>query len=467
MLFNSIEFLFFFLAVAVIYFCVSAKYRWLVLLVSSYYFYMNWNPAYAILIFISTLTTYFASVLIFKSGAKKSKLFLVFSLIVNLGILILFKYYNFINDTILKFLSQFGVSWDFPELNFLLPVGISFYTFQAIGYTLDVYRGDMEPEHHFGRYALFVSFFPQLVAGPIERATHLLPQFRNKIVFSYQNLDLGLKKILWGLIMKVGVADRVGIYVDAVYGNVQDHSGVTLWLASILFAIQIYCDFAGYSSIAIGTARILGFDLMENFRRPYFSTSISEFWSRWHISLSTWFRDYLYIPLGGNRVKLPRHLFNLLITFIVSGLWHGANYTFIIWGICHGVFLITEVLLKKNAVLTNKFKFNFWLLNWIVTQFCVVLAWVLFRSNNIQEAFIVLSKMITLEGANLFLDKTTLSYAFLSIGLLIIREIYLEFNLSIRFPKSILFRGIAYAILLYWIVLFGVVDSGQFIYFQF
>lgn len=310
------------------------KYRWAWLLAASYYFYMNWNPAYAILIFGSTIITYLCSLLLekYQTDRGKKRLFLTISLIINFGILFLFKYFNFVNETMFSVMEYLGVRWAVPNLDILLPVGISFYTFQAVGYTIDVYRGQLKAERHFGIYALFVSFFPQLVAGPIERASNLLPQFREKHVFNTSMAIDGLKLMLWGYFMKVVVADRLAVYVDAVYNNVDQHNGTSLLLASILFSFQIYGDFGGYSLIAIGAAKIMGFRLMTNFKRPYFATSIKAFWSRWHISLSTWFKDYLYIPLGGNRVSRKRHYYNLFVTFLVSGVWHGANMTFVIWG---------------------------------------------------------------------------------------------------------------------------------------
>ena len=466
MLFNSFAFLIFFPMVCLIYFILPYKYRWAFLLVASYYFYMNWKPIYAVLIFGSTLITYISAILVekFRTDLKLKKFFLVISLLLNFGILFIYKYFNFINESVFSILSYVNLQWEIPNLDILLPVGISFYTFQAVGYTIDVYRGDLKAERHLGIYALFVSFFPQLVAGPIERAKNLLPQFKQSFNVDYERISSGLKIMLWGFFMKLVVADRLSVYVDAVYNNVPKHNGTTLLLATVLFAIQIYCDFAGYSNIAIGAAKIMGYSLMENFRRPYFSRSISEFWKRWHISLSTWFKDYVYIPLGGNRVSTYRHLFNLFITFVVSGFWHGANWTFFIWGALHGIFLIVGVL--KNKLLKQQSSNHF--IDIIITLSLVLFAWIFFRANTISEAFVIIEKIFT-QHDSLFIDQTTLVYSLLGIAILLMKEIKDELGFRISFSKSsnIFVRYVYYLAMLTIILLFGVFDGGQFIYFQF
>ena len=309
-----------------------------------------------------------------------------------------------------------------------------------------------------------MSFFPQLVAGPIERAKNLLPQFKQSFNVDYERISSGLKIMLWGFFMKLVVADRLSVYVDAVYNNVPQHNGTSLLLATVLFAIQIYCDFAGYSNIAIGAAKIMGYSLMENFRRPYFSRSISEFWKRWHISLSTWFKDYVYIPLGGNRVSAYRHLFNLFITFLVSGIWHGANWTFFIWGALHGIFLIVGVL--KNKLLKQQSSNHF--IDIIITLSLVLFAWIFFRANTISEAFVIIEKIFT-QQESLFIDQTTLVYSLLGIAILLMKEIKDELGFRISFSKSsnIFVRYVYYLAMLTIILLFGVFDGGQFIYFQF
>lgn len=354
MLFNSINFLIFFPIVVLIYFLIPKRGRYLWLLAASYYFYMCWNVKYIVLILSSTLVTWIAGWFVFAWKEKaRRKAVLGASLLFNLGLLFFFKYFDFFWENCGKALGILGKSLPDKPFDVLLPVGISFYTFQALGYLFDVYRGKIEPERNFFRYALFVSFFPQLVAGPIERSDHLLQQM-NHIeeikVWDYENIAHGLMQMVWGLFQKMVIADRVAILVDMVFNNYYIYGTVPLAMGAAGFGLQIYCDFASYSAIAIGAARVMGFDLMENFDTPYFSRSISEFWHRWHISLSSWFRDYLYIPLGGNRCSRLRKYGNLLITFMVSGLWHGAGWTFLAWGMLHGVYQILGDLSKGARI---------------------------------------------------------------------------------------------------------------------
>ena len=331
MFFNSLEFAVFFPIVVGLYLLTPERFRWTLLLAASYYFYAAWKAEYLILILVSTLIDYTVALRMEKaSNPAKRRSWLIVSLCSNLGILFSFKYFNFFNDSVRTVFDQFNIFYDVPAFEVLLPVGISFYTFQTLSYTIDVYRGQRPAERHIGIFALYVAFFPQLVAGPIERSTRLLPQFFKKVELTYERTVDGLRLMLWGFFKKLVIADRVGAYVDVVYASPDDHSGMTVLIATYFFAFQIFCDFSGYSDIAIGSARILGYDLMDNFRRPYFSKSISEFWRRWHISLSTWFRDYVYIPLGGNRVVKWRWYYNLMVVFVVSGLWHGANWTFVV-----------------------------------------------------------------------------------------------------------------------------------------
>lgn len=467
MLFNSVGFLLFFPIVVVVYFLLPIRFRWVFLLIASYYFYMNWKPVYALLISFSTITTYLSAFFI-ESKKEYKKIFLVSNLVINLGILFVFKYFNFINESVFFWLSQMNLRWEVPNLNLLLPVGISFYTFQAIGYTIDVYRGELKAEKNLGVYALFVSFFPQLVAGPIERAKNLLPQFYEKHVFTYSNAVQGLRLMLLGYFMKVVVADRLSTYVDAVYNNVPHHNGMSLLIATLFFSIQIYCDFAGYSSIAIGAARIMGFRLMQNFNRPYFSASITEFWRRWHISLSTWFKDYFYIPLGGNRVPKNRNYFNLFLTFLVSGIWHGANWTFVIWGSIHGVYQIVEKLFKVGIVsqTNNPFRKFFRIL---LTYMLVLFSWIFFRANNLDDAGLIINK-IFLQIDKPFINPVVFFYGIIALGVLFLLEISQELNWGERFffkEKFRIYRSLSYVILTIIIVFFGVFDSSQFIYFQF
>jgi D-alanyl-lipoteichoic acid acyltransferase DltB (MBOAT superfamily) len=319
--------------VFIVYWALPHKCRWLLLLAASYYFYMSWNPKYVFLILFTTVISYSAARLLEIMESKKKKTWILAgTAVLCLGVLFLFKYFNFISESVTDFLSLFAIQLNPITLNLILPVGISFYTFQTLSYVIDVYKGDVQAEHHFGYYAVFISFFPQLVAGPIERTGNLLPQIKGEHKFDYDQAAYGLKLMAWGYFKKLAIADVVSVYVDAAYSSLGTCTGFDLLAAIFFFTIQIYCDFSGYSDIAIGTAKLLGIDLMTNFKSPYFSTSIKEFWSRWHISLSTWFRDYVYIPLGGNRCSKVKRDRNLLITFLTSGLWHGANWTYVVWG---------------------------------------------------------------------------------------------------------------------------------------
>lgn len=470
MLFNSFVFLLFFPLVCVAYFITPQKYRWLLLLAASYYFYMNWKPVYALLIGFSTVLTYLCGIVVDKTDDRnKKKIFLTISLIINFGILFVFKYLNFINQTVFELLEALNIRWEVPNLHILLPVGISFYTFQAVGYTIDVYRGSIKAEKHLGIYALFVSFFPQLVAGPIERAKNLLPQFRERHVFDAGLAAQGFKLMLWGMFMKVVIADRVSMYVNAVYNNCEQHTGSTFALATFLFAIQIYCDFGGYSLIAIGSAKVMGFRLMTNFERPYFALSVKDFWRRWHISLSTWFKDYLYIPLGGNRVGLLRNYFNLFTTFVVSGIWHGANWTFLIWGALHGTFQVIEKALGLNA--THRGKIGVKTLFQILGTFVLVdFAWIFFRANNVSEAFYIINRIFTNLNAPLYVGQTTLFYAAIGILVLFLKDAADEFfskRLNVLNNRCVSIRFAGYLFLIVSIILLGVFDNAQFIYFQF
>jgi len=342
MSFNSIDFFIFFPIVAILYYLIPRKGRGIWLLICSYYFYMNWNPVYALLILASTVITYVSSICIDNvqnSGRtdeqklKLKKLSVALSFISNIGILVYFKYTNFIIDNINALIGQFGGELRVPGLDILLPVGISFYTFQALGYTMDVYRGDIKAERNFFTYALFVSFFPQLVAGPIERSSNLLRQLYEDHKFDFENVRDGLMQMMWGFFMKMVIADRIAKVVDTVFADLQSYSGMTYLVIMLLFGIEIYCDFAGYSTIAVGAAKVMGFSLMENFNCPYLSSSIHEYWDRWHISMSSWFRDYVYFPLGGNRKGKVRKWINVFIVFILSGFWHGAAWNYVAWGV--------------------------------------------------------------------------------------------------------------------------------------
>lgn len=471
MLFNSFEFLVFFPVVCLIYFLLkNNRLRIPFLLIASYYFYMSWKPGYALLILTSTVLTYLCGLLVEKySGNKpKQKAFLVTSLVINFGILFLFKYFNFFGDSISALFSACGIGLQVPNLDVLLPVGISFYTFQAVGYSIDVYRGTIKAERNFITYALFVSFFPQLVAGPIERAKNLLPQFHEEHTFHYNDAIEGLKQMLWGFFMKLCVADMISEYVDAVFNNVAHHNGTSMLIATFFFTIQIYCDFGGYSNIAIGAARVMGFRLMENFHLPYFSLNIKEFWKRWHISLSSWFMDYVYIPLGGNRVSYPRHLLNLIITFLVSGLWHGANWTFVIWGGLHGVYQVLGNIWHKFV---HKPEYKSIFSRLFSMGFCFVLvafAWIFFRANNVTDAFTIVGKIFTKPGTP-FVDMSVLTQGVMALCILLFKDTKDQFgwNIHLLHSKSVIVRYISVIALMIYIVLFGALNGGQFIYFQF
>lgn len=470
MLFNSFDFLLFFPIVCIIYYLLmKANFRNLFLLIASYYFYMNWKPVYAVLLLSSTIITYVCGLYLEKlTETFKRKLLLSICLILNFGILFTFKYYNFINESIFDILSTLGLAWNVPNLDIMLPVGISFYTFMAAGYMIDVYRGTIKAERNFFTYALFVSFFPQLAAGPIGRAKNLLQQFNSEHQFEYQNIAEGFKQMVWGYFMKLCVADILCQYVDAVYNNIPNHNGTSILLAAILFTFQIYCDFAGYSNIAIGTARIMGYNLMENFKRPYLSLSMKEFWKRWHISLSSWFMDYLYIPLGGSRVKYGRHMLNLFITFLVSGLWHGSNWTFIAWGCVHGIFLIIENIFKKYIYNPKQDTAVSKLFSIVICFSLVTFAWIFFRANTITDAITIIDKIFTQPGI-LFINPSALIYGLVALIILITKDIvdHFEINFSFFHSKYLPIRYISIVFMISYIILFGTLDGGQFIYFQF
>ena len=471
MLFNSFGFLVFFPVVCLIYFSLPGlKWRNLFLLIASYYFYMNWKPVYALLILTSTVLTYCCGLLLEKYATNKGrkKTFLIISLVINFGILFLFKYFNFIGDSITYLFTILSIGWKVPNLDVLLPVGISFYTFQAAGYSIDVYRGTVKAERNFFTYALFVSFFPQLVAGPIERAKNLLPQFHTVHHFDYSNAIEGLKQMLWGFFMKLCVADVLADYVNAVFNNVPQHNGTSFLIAAFFFTFQIYCDFGGYSNIAIGAARVMGFRLMENFQRPYLSLSIKEFWKKWHISLSSWFMDYVYIPLGGNRVAYPRHLLNLMITFLVSGIWHGANWTFVLWGGIHGVYLIVANVFHKyiyNPTYENRHS------RFISISLCftaVSFAWIIFRANNLQDVFIIIGKLFYHQGTPFF-SPISMTCGLMSLSILAFKDLKDHFNLRIAFlhSRNSIISFISALLLVSYVILFGTFGGEQFIYLQF
>lgn len=487
MLFNSIHFLFFFAAIIFIYFAIPHRYRWILLLAGSCYFYMAFVPVYILILGFTIVVDYYAGIFIENSNGKRKKMFLVVSLFANIGVLAVFKYYNFLNDNITTLLHGVGYQNPIPYLSILLPIGLSFHTFQAMSYTIEVYRGHQKAEHNFGIYSLYVMFFPQLVAGPIERPQNLLHQFYEKHQFEYQRVIDGIKLMIWGLFKKVVIADRVSILVDAVYDNPHNYQGLNLIIATIFFSFQIFCDFSGYSDMAIGAARVLGFKLMKNFDRPYHSRSIQEFWSRWHISLSTWFRDYLYITLGGNRVSIPRWYLNLFIVFMVSGLWHGANWTFVIWGALHGFYLVFALITKniRNKVAEfiglTKLPMLHAGLQILITFTLSSIAWVFFRAQTVADAFYIIKySFIGLsDSIHKYLNHTLNLHEgmrgfdfYMAIGTILIMEIVfiLQYRINIREwinSKPLAFRWTIYYAAVLFILWFGVYENKKFIYFQF
>ena len=409
MLFNSLHFLIFFPVVTLVYFLMpTLRVRNILLLLASYYFYMQYKPEYALLMLLSTIIDYFAGLGMSRTSKKAVKrLWLVLSLMGNLGMLFFFKYFNFFNANVANLLSYFNIAYQPLSLDVLLPVGISFYTFQTLSYTIDVYRGDLPPERDFFDFALYVSFFPQLVAGPIERSTNLLHQFKVHHEFDADRASSGLRLMVYGFFKKVVIADRLAVIVDTVYNDPRGYDGVVYIIATIAFAFQIYCDFSGYSDIAIGSARVMGFGLMKNFERPYFSKSVTEFWRRWHISLSSWFRDYLYIPLGGSRKGYARTLLNLFIIFLVSGLWHGASWTFVIWGALNGAAIVFEKILgigrrtrdnkiagKKRPLPLRFISGLAGIIPMLLTFAFICFTWVFFRARSVSEALFMLPRFL-------------------------------------------------------------------------
>ncbi len=465
-----------------LYFVIPHRFRWILLLCVSYFFYMSSQPGYVLLIILLTVINYFAAIGMEKQPSlSKRKRILLFSLTFHLGLLLIFKYYNFFNESLMTLFEYYHLSYSLPAFHFLLPVGISFYTFKSLSYGIDVYRGDMKAERHFGRFALYVAFFPQLLAGPIERAKRLLPQFHEKVDFDSQGVSQGLRLMLWGFFQKMVIADNLAPLVDAVYNHPTQYEGAPLAIATLFFAFQIYCDFSGYSDIAIGAAQVLGFRTMDNFNRPYFSKSIQEFWRRWHISLSTWFRDYLYIPLGGNRVSVPRWYFNVLSVLVICGLWHGANWTFILWGGIHGFYLVfsafTQGARKRvyQAVGLNRLPELHAYLKGVITFSLVCFAWIFFRANHLSDALYIVSHLFTgweslgIEAFYLGPLKFNLSIGVASIGILFLVHI-LQGEKSFSqwlSEKQIWVRWPAYYSMILAILLVGQFGSKEFIYFQF
>ena len=500
MQFNSIHFLIFFPVVLAVYFIVPKKLRYLWLLAASYYFYMSWNTKYAVLIAFSTVVTYLTGILIEQIGLEEGKqwqrlkkITLFLGISSNLAILFLFKYLDFAVDNINALLESFGFTIIEKEFDFLLPVGISFYTFQALGYVIDVYRKKIDAEYNLFRYALFVSFFPQLVAGPIERSGNLIKQLNNahKInIWNYERIVKGFMIMMWGFFMKVVIADRAATVVNYVFDNYYMMNTSALIAGAVFFAVQIYCDFSSYSTIAIGAAQIMGFSLMDNFDTPYFAMSIKEFWRRWHISLSTWFRDYLYIPLGGNRKgKFRKHL-NTMIVFLTSGLWHGANWTYVIWGALHGLWqIIGDITSPAKRKLESRFNVktnatSYKLVKILITFALTCFAWIFFRADSVEIAFTYIQRLFTCPDPwalttgllySVGLERQEMNILLIAIGTLLFVDIMKRKN-NIRFEniadnQNFWVRGLIIFVLIFAVIIFGAYgysfDAQQFIYFQF
>ncbi len=453
---------------------------------------MAFVPIYILILLFTIVIDYAAGIIIEKAAGKRKKVFLIISVVSNIGVLAVFKYYNFLNENLCSLLHIFNYNNSLPFLNILLPIGLSFHTFQALSYTIEVYRGNQKAEKHFGIYALYVMFYPQLVAGPIERPQHILHQFYEKHDFNYYNVTNGLKLMAWGLFKKVVIADRLAIMVNQVYNDPTKHEGIPLIISTVFFSFQIFCDFSGYTDIALGSAQVMGFRLMQNFNRPYFSRSISEFWKRWHISLSSWFKDYLYIPLGGNKVIKWKWYYNLFITFLISGLWHGANWTFLAWGAIHGFYLIFAIIFgpfkKSITERTGIYKYPFIkkLIQVFTTFVLVSFAWIFFRANTISDALYIISHLHTnifnqlcqiskndffqrSELLYLGQDKFTFIIAVLSIAIMEFIH-YKQKNRKVPEMISLAplwLRWSCYYMLIIIIMVFGVFSKSQFIYFQF
>ena len=498
MLFNSIDFLIFFPIVLFVYFLIPNRVKYIWLLIASYYFYMCWNAKYALLILFSTFITYLSGIAIEKikdqnwEDKKKltnKKIVVALSFVLNLAILFYFKYFNFVLSLLTKAFGMIHVQLTIPVFDIILPVGISFYIFQALSYTMDVYRDEIYAEKNFFRYALFVSFFPQLVAGPIERSKNLLKQLAVPQKFNLELAKEGILLMLWGFFMKMVIADRIAIFVDTVYDDYLTFSGWYLIVATVLFAVQIYCDFAGYSTIAVGSAKILGIHLMENFEAPYFSTSVAEFWRKWHISLTSWFRDYLYIPLGGSKKGAFRKQINKMIVFLVSGLWHGASISFVVWGGLNGVYQILGELTKPyrdklvGILDLNRQSLGHKLLQMFITFVCIDFSWIFFRAEGFKQAVEIIKSMMTgvnpwilFDGSlyNCGIDQKNFSLLMLAIMILIGADLCKHKAIVIRkiiLEQDLWFRCLFVAFSICTILLFGMwgpaFDQTNFIYFQF
>jgi D-alanyl-lipoteichoic acid acyltransferase DltB (MBOAT superfamily) len=484
MSFNSPQFLIYVVITAVGHFTLPHRLRWGWLLASSLIFYATWSPLHVLLLVLSTLVAYLLALQIGRTSEPAGrKAFLILGLLVELGMLATFKYWGFVHDSFGALLGWFGLTYTRPAWQPLFPAGISFFTFQASGYLIDVYRAKIEPERHLGVFGLFAAFFPQLVAGPIERAGHLIPQFRVRHKLDASRISGGLSLLLWGMFKKVVVADRLAVYVSAVYGDPAAHRGWPVILATYFFAVQIYCDFSAYTDIVRGAAKLLGYDLLENFGLPYTATSIRDFWRRWHMSLTSWFRDYLYIPLGGNRVSKARWYANLMIVFLLSGLWHGPQWTFVLWGGLHGLYMLLEAWthdlrarVARRLHLTDRILWT--ALSTIVVLNLVCFAWIFFRAGSIFDAALLIANMVQLGASTDLHQPWTVSLGSpnaetaLALGLVALMALV---HFVRRYPQPAMrsfgrrswARWIVYLFLAWAILNLGLPQETPFVYLQF
>jgi len=471
MLFNSIPFLIFFPIVTLLFYLLPHKYRWILLLAASCFFYMFFVPQYILILLITILIDYAAGIYIEKTEGERRKLFLIISIVSTCLVLVIFKYLNFFHHNMISLSHYFGFSYPDRLFNIILPIGLSFHTFQSLSYVIEVYRGKQKAERHFGLYSLYVMFYPQLVTGPIERPQNLLRQLKEEKTFQLSNLIRGLRLILFGLFVKMVIADNLAVYVDQIYENPAIYNSFSILTALLFYSFQIYCDFFGYSTIALGCALSMGYFITENFKTPYLAKNINEFWHRWHISLSTWFRDYVYFPMGGNRVKLPRWIFNIAVVFLLSGFWHGANWTFIFWGGAYAVIYLIEHTFRKNITFNfSKNRLLAAVLNGfsILKNFVLVtLIWVFFRATNLSQ----IKQIYTAIYSNFHLrdDFFVANKIWLFLALFIIIDVLIRKS---RFDtwcgnRSFIVRWLIYAVMIFLIIAFSSVNSFPFIYFQF
>lgn len=473
MTFQTLEYLIFFSIVFILHWTLCRKckdYQNGLIVAASLVFYGWWDWRFLGLLIITAISTFLSSRWMDNTNdAKKRKFLLVGTIVINVGILFFFKYFNFFVQSFADALSLMGMSVNVTTLHILLPVGISFYTFTALSYTIDVYQHKVESTNDALAYFAYVMFFPSILSGPISRAQKQLPQYFSRRNFDFDKSISASKLILWGGVMKLCLADRLGIYVDTIYANIAQHNGTTLLITSILYSIQIYADFAGYSLMAVGFGKLLGIDLQTNFIRPYFAKTVTDFWRRWHISLTTWFRDYIYFPLGGNRCSKARWALNTLIVFAISGLWHGAAYTFIIWGAMHGVCMVIERLVygEKIKQLSDKFSMSN-IIRIIITFTIVNFAWIFFRINNLGDVMQIFKKIFT-EPGKPFLDTNTLLMGFVAMAIIFIYDLVKEKHLNMHLLSSrfMVVRYLTAIMLIVYILAFGVLNGGSFIYFQF